>query len=439
MEPPQSHLDETAVARATLTAPDTKLSSVQRALRALSAGRMIVVSDGEERENEADLIMAAQFAHTAAVGFVIRHTGGVLCVPLEPERAQRLGLEPMVEDNTDIHRTAFTVSVDHVGAGTGISAADRAMTIRALADPHAAASIFRRPGHVFPLVGRPGGVLKRAGHTEAALDLMRMCELEPVALISELVDDAGQPLGPGAAVRFAAAHDLVHVTITDLQRYRRTQESLVERGGESEIPTEYATFRARAYRSKQAGTDHLALTLGNVAWRDDDRPVLVRMHSECLTGDVIGSLRCDCGAQLDQSLRTIAEEGRGVVVYLRGQEGRGIGLSHKLRAYALQEQGLDTVQANLELGLPVDSRDYGIGAHILADLGVRRIRLMTNNPAKYTGLSGYDLEITERIPLRSTPRVTNIEYLATKQRRLGHDLGLDVPHQSSGIDTPAWP
>jgi 3,4-dihydroxy 2-butanone 4-phosphate synthase/GTP cyclohydrolase II len=417
-----------------------QLPRVERALRALSAGKIVVVSDGEERENEADLIMAAEFADAASVGFVIRHTGGVLCVPLEAGRARRLSLDAMVEENTDVHHTAFTVSVDHIAAGTGISAADRAMTIRALADPHAMASIFRRPGHVFPLVGRAGGVLKRAGHTEAALDLMRLCELEPVALISELVDDTGQPLAPGDAVRFAERHDLVHITIAELQRYRRSRETmLVERGGESLIPTEYATFRARAYRSKLDDTEHLALTLGNVAWRDDDSPVLVRMHSECLTGDVIGSQRCDCGAQLEQALRTIAAEGRGVVVYLRGQEGRGIGLSHKLKAYALQEQGLDTVQANLQLGLPIDSRDYGIGAHILADLGVRRIRLMTNNPAKYTGLAGYDLEITERIPLRSVPRETNIEYLATKQRRLGHDLGLDLPQERSNLDTLAWP
>jgi 3,4-dihydroxy 2-butanone 4-phosphate synthase/GTP cyclohydrolase II len=245
-----------------------------------------------------------------------------------------------------------------------------------------------------------------------------------VAVISELVADDGRPLRYADAARFAADHDLVHITICDLQRFCRTHERFVERTGESSLPTEYGVFRAQAYRSLSDGAEHLALTLGSVAWSDNQDSVLVRMHSECLTGDVLGSQRCDCGAQLAESLRLIAVEGRGVLVYLRGHEGRGIGLSHKLRAYALQEQGLDTVDANLQLGLPVDSREYGVGAHILADLGVRRIRLLTNNPAKYTGLAGYDLEITERVPLRTVPVASNLDYLATKQRRLGHDLGL---------------
>jgi 3,4-dihydroxy 2-butanone 4-phosphate synthase/GTP cyclohydrolase II len=398
--------------------------AVEEALRAFGAGRIVVVSDGEDRENEADLVMAAESVDEAAIGFIVRYTGGVLCVPMAAERAMRLELAPMVELNNDPHRTAFTVSVDHVSTGTGISAADRATTIRALGDPAAKADGFRRPGHVFPLVGRPGGVLKRAGHTEAALDLARMAGTEQVAVISELVSDSGRPLARGDAARFAAEHGLVHITIAELQRFRRTHESLVERGGESNLPTEHGVFRARAYRSLIDGTEHLALTLGDVAWSDDQRSVLVRMHSECLTGDILGSQRCDCGAQLQQALRLIGEEGRGALVYLRGQEGRGIGLSHKLHAYALQEQGLDTVDANVELGLPIDSREYGVGAHILADLGIRRIRLLTNNPAKYTGLAGYDLEITERVALRTVPGASNLEYLATKQHRLGHDLGL---------------
>jgi 3,4-dihydroxy 2-butanone 4-phosphate synthase/GTP cyclohydrolase II len=399
-------------------------SEVEVALRAFSAGRIVVISDGEDRENEADLVMAAEAVDEASIGFIVRHTGGVLCVPMSGERAVRLGLAPMVEANKDPHRTAFTVSVDHVSTGTGISAADRAATIRALADPRAQADGFRRPGHVFPLVARAGGVLKRAGHTEAALDLTRMAETEQVAVISELVSDGGQPLAYGDAARFAAEHGLVHITIADLQRFRRTHESLVERGGESSLPTEHGVFRARAYRSLLDGTEHLALTLGDVAWSDDQSSVLVRMHSECLTGDVLRSERCDCGAQLNEALRLIGEEGRGALVYLRGQEGRGIGLSHKLHAYALQDQGYDTVDANVELGLPVDSREYGVGAHILADLGVRRIRLLTNNPAKYTGLVGYDLEITERVALRTVPIASNLQYLSTKQHRLGHDLGL---------------
>jgi 3,4-dihydroxy 2-butanone 4-phosphate synthase / GTP cyclohydrolase II len=405
---------------------DDRYSTMPDALRAFGEGRIVVVSDGEERENEADLIMAADLADPASVGFMIRYTGGVLCVPMSAERALELELEPMVAKNTDLHETAFTVSVDHSSTSTGISSLDRAATVRALADPATPAAALRRPGHVFPLVARPGGVLKRAGHTEAAVDLARLAGTGSVGLISELVSDHGEPLGPGDAMRFAQLHGLAHITIEQLQRYRRVNESLVERGGSSMLPTDHGIFRAQAYRSHLDGTEHLALTLGDVAWRDDERPVLVRVHSECLTGDVLRSHRCDCGAQLDRSLALISEEGRGVIVYLRGQEGRGIGLSHKLYAYALQEQGLDTVDANLELGLPVDSREYGIGAHILADLGVRRVRLLTNNPAKYTGLAGYDLDIVERVPLRIAPHTANLGYLATKQHRLGHDLDLRV-------------
>jgi 3,4-dihydroxy 2-butanone 4-phosphate synthase/GTP cyclohydrolase II len=404
--------------------PASSLPVLDDALRAFSAGRIVVVSDGEDRENEADLVVAADAVDETAIGFIVRHTGGLLCVPVTAERAEQLELKPMVEHNSDPHGTAFTVSVDHVSTGTGISAADRARTIRALADTDARPNAFRRPGHVFPLIGRSGGVLKRAGHTEAALDLARLTGRGETAVISELVSDDGQPLRHADAARFAAEHGLAHITIVDLQRFRRTHDRSVERTAESGLPTAHGLFRVRAYRSRLDGTEHIALTLGDVAWSNSQESVLVRMHSECLTGDVLGSQRCDCGAQLDEALRLIAAEGRGVLVYLRGHEGRGIGLSHKLRAYALQEQGLDTVDANLQLGLPVDSREYGVGAHILADLGVRRIRLLTNNPAKYSGLAGYDLEITERVSLRTEPVPSNLEYLTTKQRRLGHDLGL---------------
>lgn len=403
---------------------DAGHGTVPQALRAIAAGGIVVVSDDGERENEADLIMAAALAGPASVGFMIRHTGGLLCVPMTQERASELELEPMVDDNTDRHRTAFTVSVDHCSTSTGISASDRSTTIRALADAGTGVAALRRPGHVFPLIARPGGVLKRAGHTEAAVDLGRLAGTGPVGLISELVSESGEPLEPSEAARFAQRHGLVHITIEQLQRYRRVHETLVERGGWSTLPTEHGSFHAHAYRSRLDRTEHLALTLGDVAWTDDDRPVMVRVHSECLTGDVLGSWRCDCGAQLSRALELISSEGRGVLVYLRGQEGRGIGLSHKLEAYALQERGLDTVDANLQLGLPVDSRHYGIGAQILADLGVRRLRLLTNNPAKYSGLAAYDLDIVERIPLRIAPHAGNLAYLKTKQSRLGHDLGL---------------
>jgi 3,4-dihydroxy 2-butanone 4-phosphate synthase/GTP cyclohydrolase II len=408
------------------TVREPRLTAVQDAIDSFATGGLVVVSDGEDRENEADLVMAAQFATAESVGFIVRHTGGIVCVPMCASRAGSLDLSAMVDANTDLHKTAFTVSVDHVSASTGISAKDRAATIQALADTQVEAASFRRPGHVFPLVARAGGVLKRAGHTEAAVDLARLAGTREVGVISELVTDTGEPMRPDEARRFSMTHGLPYLTIEDLQRFRRTNESLIDRGGTASLPTERAVFQAQAYRSRLDGTEHLALTLGEVAWCDDKRPVLVRVHSECLTGDVLGSQRCDCGSQLALSMQLIADAGRGVIVYLRGQEGRGIGLSHKLEAYALQELGRDTVDANLDLGLPIDSRDYGIGAQILADLGVRRIRLLTNNPAKYTGLAGYDLEISERVPLRAAPLPSNVNYMATKQRRLGHDLGLPL-------------
>jgi 3,4-dihydroxy 2-butanone 4-phosphate synthase/GTP cyclohydrolase II len=334
-------------------------------------------------------------------------------------------LPPMVADNSDVHGTAFTVSVDVEGSGTGVSAADRARTFAALADPAAKAAEFRRPGHVFPLRARDGGVLVRAGHTEAAVDLLTLAGCAPVGLISELVADDGSMLRGDGLREFARQHDLPTLAVADLVRYRRSTEHLVEHVATAAMPTVFGEFRAMAYRSKLDGTEHLALVMGDVAAAGgEDRGALVRVHSECLTGDILGSQRCDCGSQLEQALREIAAEGCGVAVYLRGHEGRGIGLAHKIRAYALQEEGMDTVDANAVQGLPVDSRSYGIGAQILGHLGVRRLRLMTNNPAKYGGLDGYGLEIVGRVALPAEENAHNSRYLRTKRDRLGHDLGL---------------
>jgi 3,4-dihydroxy 2-butanone 4-phosphate synthase / GTP cyclohydrolase II len=404
--------------------PVANCPSILRSVEAVGAGAIVMVSDSEARENEADLVMAAPYAEAGPIGFMVRHTGGLLCVPMSADLAEHLGLPPMVDANSDLHRTAFTVSVDHRSTGTGISATDRSATIRALADRGTTASDLRRPGHVFPLVARTGGVIKRAGHTEAAIELCQLAGLPPVAVISELVSDTGEPLKPAEAADFARRHRLPHITIEQLQRHQRSRVSLLTQRGGSSLPTRHGIFQAHAYRSSFDDIDHLALTLGDVRSARGG-PVLVRVHSECLTGDVLGSRRCDCGQQLDQALGFIAREGRGVLVYLRGQEGRGIGLAHKLRAYSLQDRGRDTVDANLELGLPVDSRDYGVGAHILADLGVREIRLLTNNPAKYSGLAAYSLTIVERVPLLVTPTADSLSYLATKQRRLGHHLTLE--------------
>lgn len=394
--------------------------TVVRAAEDLAAGRMVVVCDDADRENEGDLVIAAQYATPKAVGFIVRHTSGILCAPMTADRADALDLPLMVDDNRDLHETAFTVSVDAVGTGTGISAEDRSETTRALAATDTPPEVLRRPGHVFPLRAREGGVLKRAGHTEAAVDLMRIAGLEPVALISELVDDDGSVLKPDGVRRFAEEHGLTVLNVADLIQYRRRREGLVERAGEAALPTQWGTFRAVSYRSVLDGIEHLALSMGDVAFASDPEPVLVRVHSECLTGDLFGSKRCDCGPQLQTALARIAEEGRGCLVYLRGHEGRGIGLAHKLRAYSLQDRGADTLEANVALGLPVDSREYGVGAQILTDIGVRSLRLMTNNPAKYGGLEGYDLEVVERVALVAGVSEQNLSYLRTKRDRLGH-------------------
>jgi 3,4-dihydroxy 2-butanone 4-phosphate synthase/GTP cyclohydrolase II len=342
--------------------------------------------------------------------------------PLSGERCDDLRLPLMVEHNTESHRTAFTVSVDLIeGTTTGISAADRAATLRALADPQVGFAAFARPGHIFPLRAREGGVLKRAGHTEAAVDLARMAGLEPAGVICEITNEDGTMSRLPELIEFAKEHGLLLSSIAELIKYRRRHEKLVTRIGQAQVPTEWGAFTCTAYRSQIDDIEHLSFSIGDV---DDGQPVLVRVHSECLTGDVFGSRRCDCGPQLDSAMRLIGETGRGVVVYLRGHEGRGIGIGHKIRAYSLQDKGLDTVDANTELGLPIDSREYGIGAQIIADLGVTKLRLMTNNPSKYGGLAGYGLEVVDRVALDTHATPENIKYLETKRDRMGHLLDL---------------
>ncbi|MGW0021446.1 bifunctional 3,4-dihydroxy-2-butanone-4-phosphate synthase/GTP cyclohydrolase II [Rhodococcus sp. NPDC003382] len=402
------------------------ISTIETALDELRAGRMVVVVDDPGRENEGDLIGCAATITEDQVAFMVRHSTGILCAPMSAARAERLKLPQMVGENTDSHYTAFTVTADHNNTTTGVSAADRALTLRALADPDCHATDLRRPGHVFPLVARAGGVLERAGHTEAAVDLLTLAGLPTIGVIGEIVEDSGAMRAGQSLDDFVDENQLVKITIADLIEYRRARESSVVATGSAELPTEFGPFRAHAYRATDDGTEHLALTVGDLAaYKDNPAGVLVRVHSECLTGDLAGSLRCDCGVQFRESMRRIAAEGVGVLVYLRGHEGRGIGLGHKLRAYTLQENGADTVEANEALGLPVDSRDYRVGAEILVDLGVRRMRLITNNPDKYTGLDGFGLEIAERVqlPVHTTPE--NVAYLRTKRDRMGHLL--DIP------------
>lgn len=398
--------------------------AVQNAIRAIARGRMVVVADDANRENEGDLILAADAATPDKLAFVIRHGSGVVCVALTGERLDALHLPLMVAENSESHRTAFTVSVDwRHGTTTGISAADRSATIRALADPGSPADGFARPGHVFPLRAHPGGVLSRPGHTEAAADLARIAGRENAGVLCELVNDDGTMMRGPQLEQFAARHGLPFIRIADLVAWRRSHEPIVARTATARLPTTHGVFTAHVYRSLLDGTEHVALVKGEVRGA---RNVLVRVHSECLTGDILGSLRCDCGRQLDLALQRIASEGSGVVVYLRGHEGRGIGLTDKLRAYALQDAGLDTVEANLRLGLPVDARSYDAGAQILTDLGLTTIRLMSNNPAKFTELAGYDLRIAEQVPLIAEPNGENLPYLHTKQLKLGHTLSL--PH-----------
>jgi len=397
------------------------LASIPDAVAAIARGEMLVVVDDADRENEGDLVIAAEAADAEKIAFFLAHTSGVICAPITPERADELDLPLMVSNNTESQRTAFTVSVDAAkGTTTGISAHDRAATIAALIDPATRPGDLRRPGHIFPLRYRTGGVLKRHGHTEAAVDLARMAGLTPAGVLCEVVtEDKGSMARLPELEVFAERHGLLIISIADLIRYRRQNEMLVKRVSQARIPTEAGDFTAYVYESLLDGEQHLAFVRGEVAGHPN---VLVRVHSECLTGDVFGSLRCDCGPQLEAALALIEREGRGVVIYLRGHEGRGIGLGHKIRAYHLQEQGHDTVDANLELGLPVDSREYGIGAQMLVDLGVTTMRVMTNNPVKYGGLEGFGLDIVERVPLELAPNPENITYLRTKRERMGHLL-----------------
>ncbi len=399
-------------------------SAIEEAVDAIARLGMVVVVDDQDRENEGDLVMAAQAATPETIAFYLAHTSGVICVPVTPERADALELPLMVSENTESQRTAFTVSVDARGTTTtGISAADRAATIRALIDPATRPSDLNRPGHIFPLRYRIGGVLKRGGHTEATVDLARAAGLTPAGVLCEIVsEDKSSMARLDELERFARRHGLPIVSIADLIRWRRRTEKLVRQVAEARIPTEGGDWRAVVYESVLDGDQHFALVKGEVG-----PDLLVRVHSECLTGDVFGSLRCDCGPQLHAAMARIEEEGRGVVVYLRGHEGRGIGLAHKIRAYRLQEEGHDTVDANVALGLPVDSREYGIGSQILVDLGVTTMRLMTNNPAKYGGIEGFGLEIVGRVPLQPEPNPENLAYLRTKRERMGHLIdGLDA-------------
>ncbi|MDQ1246419.1 MAG: 3,4-dihydroxy 2-butanone 4-phosphate synthase / cyclohydrolase [Actinomycetota bacterium] len=408
------------------------LDPIASAIAAIAAGQPVVVVDDEDRENEGDLIAAAQLATQDTLAFMIRHTSGVICVPMVGQDLDRLALPPMTAVNEDAKGTAYAVSVDaRDGVSTGISAGDRARTVRVLADSATEPWEITRPGHVFPLRAVPGGVLQRAGHTEAAVDLARLAGLNPAGVIAELVTDEGGMMRAPACRRFADEHGLVMVSIADLIEYRRRTETQVRRITEALLPLPQGEFRAVGYESTITGHDSVALVMGELG---DGHDVLVRVHSECLTGDVFGSLRCDCGPQLHAALERIAAEGRGIVLYLRGHEGRGIGLMHKLRAYHLQDEGADTVDANLELGLPADAREYGTGAQILADLGVLSMRLLTNNPDKRAGLSGFGLEILDRVPLAVTPNPHNEFYLRTKQARMGHVLEFDAPDDAEDTD-----
>lgn len=414
---------------------EERFAAIERAIADVAAGKPVIVVDDEDRENEGDLIFAAEKATPELLAFMVRYTSGYICVALTEADADRLNLPPMYYQNQDKRGTAYTVTVDaREGVTTGISAADRAHTIRLLADPDATADDFNRPGHVVPLRAKEGGVLRRPGHTEASVDLARLAGLRPAGVLCEVVSQKNE----GDMARydelrvFAEEHHLTLITIADLIAYRRRTEKQVAKAAEARIPLQCGTFRAIGYESLLDGNEHVAFVYGDIG---DGENVLVRVHSECLTGDVFGSLRCDCGPQLRASLKAVADEGRGVVLYIRGHEGRGIGLLHKLQAYQLQDLGADTVDANLQLGVPADARDYGTGAQILADLGIKSMRLLTNNPAKRVGLEGYGLRVVGRVPLPVSVNPENLRYLKTKRDRMGHDLAeLD---ELDGVD-PRW-
>jgi 3,4-dihydroxy 2-butanone 4-phosphate synthase / GTP cyclohydrolase II len=426
--------DSTEVADEEIVRP---FSSIEQAIDDIRSGRMVVVCDDENRENEGDLTLAAQFATPEAINFMATYGRGLICLALTPERCDQLGLDLMAAKNESAFRTNFTVSIEAAsGVTTGISAHDRAHTIQVAIDPNTKPDGLVQPGHVFPLKAKDGGVLERAGQTEAAVDLARLAGVIPAGVICEIMNEDGTMARVPDLVGYCERHGLRMITVADLIAYRRRTEKLVERVVATRLPTAFGEFTAVGYRSLIDDKHHLAMVKGDVRGRQD---VLVRVHSECLTGDVFGSMRCDCGTQLDLALERIAAEGQGVVVYLRGHEGRGIGLGHKLRAYSLQEQGRDTVDANLDLGLPVDGREYGSGSQILVDLGVTTMRLLTNNPAKYGGLDGFGLQIVERVPLQTRPNPENLRYLRTKRERMGHLLELPSDDGGAGGLEPSPP
>jgi len=395
----------------------SSFDTIPEVIEEIRRGRMVIVTDDEDRENEGDLVMAACKVTPQAVNFMATHGRGLICVPVTEERASHLGLQRMVAHNRELHATDFTVSVDATrGTTTGISAKDRAATIKVLSNPKASPLDLRQPGHIFPLQSSEGGVLRRAGHTEAGVDLARLAGLDPSGVICEILNEDGSMARLADLLKFRKKHGLKICSIRDLIAYRRKSEKLIQREQEIEMPTDFGDFKMLLYRAVVDNHHHLALVKGPI---DPDKPALVRVHSECLTGDVFGSRRCDCGSQLHRALAQIAENGHGVLVYMR-QEGRGIGLPAKIHAYKLQEEGFDTVQANERLGFPPDLRDYGTGAQILADLGIRKIRLLTNNPRKVVGLEGYGMEIVERVPIRPEPNRHNAGYLKTKKKKLGH-------------------